>query len=82
MTVTLTAERVDSVVRLSVADRGPGLAEEDTARVFDRFLRAGGGPGSDLGMAIVRKAVEDTGHGSRDRTAPAQPRSHSPGVPR
>ncbi|SCK13759.1 Histidine kinase-, DNA gyrase B-, and HSP90-like ATPase [Streptomyces sp. AmelKG-E11A] len=49
--VTLTVERVDSVVRLSVADRGPGLAEEDVSRVFDRFFRAGGGTGSGLGMA-------------------------------
>ncbi|MFI6091628.1 sensor histidine kinase [Streptomyces sp. NPDC051218] len=50
-------ERQDGVVRLRVADRGPGLAKEDAARVFDRFFRAGGGAGSGLGMAIVQGVV-------------------------
>jgi two-component system OmpR family sensor kinase len=52
--VRLAVERSDGVVRLSVADEGPGLAPEDAARVFDRFFRAGGGAGSGLGMAIVQ----------------------------
>ncbi|MEU5956965.1 HAMP domain-containing sensor histidine kinase [Streptomyces sp. NPDC047525] len=55
--VTLGVERQDGVVRLRVADQGPGLAEEDAARVFDRFFRAGGGAGSGLGMAIVQGVV-------------------------
>ncbi|MFE1795817.1 ATP-binding protein [Streptomyces sp. NPDC059517] len=52
--VALDLERVDGVVRVRVADEGPGLAEEDAARIFDRFFRAGGGAGSGLGMAIVQ----------------------------
>ncbi|MFJ2257623.1 ATP-binding protein [Streptomyces sp. NPDC087844] len=52
--VALGLERVDGVVRVRVADEGPGLAEEDAARIFDRFFRAGGGAGSGLGMAIVQ----------------------------
>ncbi|MEW2496671.1 HAMP domain-containing sensor histidine kinase [Streptomyces nodosus] len=56
--VRLGVEREGGVVRLSVADEGPGLAEEDAARVFDRFFRAGGGEGSGLGMAIVQGVVE------------------------
>jgi len=51
--------------RLSVADRGPGIAPEETATVFDRFGRgsnaASGGAG--LGLAIVRKVVDS--HGGR-----------------
>lgn len=68
--VTLGVEREDGVVRLCVADQGPGLAEEDAARVFDRFFRAGGGAGSGLGMAIVQGVV--TAHGGEVgvRTAP------------
>ncbi|WP_369233726.1 sensor histidine kinase [Streptomyces sp. R21] len=59
--VTFGLERVDGVVRLCVADEGPGLTEEDAARIFDRFFRAGGGAGSGLGMAIVQGVV--TAHG-------------------
>ncbi|MEU0793504.1 ATP-binding protein [Amycolatopsis sp. NPDC005961] len=43
--------------RVRVLDRGPGIADDDAARVFDRFHRADGArrlPGSGLGLAIVR----------------------------
>ncbi|MEU8348546.1 HAMP domain-containing sensor histidine kinase [Streptomyces sp. NPDC048845] len=56
---------------LTVADSGPGVRPEDTERVFDRFYRAGGGPGEDagpatgggsgLGLSIVRAVVEAHG---------------------
>ncbi|MEV6639371.1 ATP-binding protein [Amycolatopsis sp. NPDC051371] len=44
--------------RVQVLDRGPGIGDEDAARVFDRFHRAEGArslPGSGLGLAIVRE---------------------------
>jgi len=47
--------------RLDVRDRGPGIAEDDLPRVFDRFYRAPaarGLPGSGLGLAIVRQVAE------------------------
>lgn len=46
--------------RLSVADSGPGIAEGDRHRVFERFYRspeARSVPGSGLGLAIVAQAV-------------------------
>jgi two-component system, OmpR family, sensor histidine kinase MprB len=49
-----------------VADHGPGVAEEDIPRVFDRFYRAAAArakPGAGLGLAIVREAAE--AHGGR-----------------
>ena len=49
---------------LEVRDHGPGIAEEDLPRVFDRFYRAAaarGRPGSGLGLAIVRQAAEAHG---------------------
>ncbi|MFH9978259.1 sensor histidine kinase [Streptomyces sp. NPDC017179] len=70
--VRLTAERAGGVVRLCVQDKGPGLAEEDAARVFDRFFRAGGGAGSGLGMAIVQGVAEAHGGQVAVRTDPGE----------
>jgi two-component system OmpR family sensor kinase len=61
----------DAEVTVTVTDTGPGIAVEDTARIFDRFHRVapgagtadgsgsgGSGPGgSGLGLAIVAAAV-------------------------
>ena len=50
--------------RVTVSDRGPGIASGDTARVFDRFYRADAAralPGSGLGLAIVRDVAEAHG---------------------
>jgi two-component system sensor histidine kinase MprB len=50
--------------KVSVADRGPGLAGHDLTRIFDRFYRADtarGLPGSGLGLAIVRDVAETHG---------------------
>ncbi len=51
-------------VTVEVADRGPGLAAGDEARVFEKFYRAGRtGSGVGLGLAICRGIVE--AHGGR-----------------
>jgi two-component system sensor histidine kinase MprB len=49
---------------LTVRDHGPGFADEDLPRVFERFYRADSSrslPGSGLGLAIVRQAAEAHG---------------------
>jgi two-component system sensor histidine kinase MprB len=49
-----------------VEDHGPGIADEDLPRIFDRFYRAATArakPGAGLGLAIVREAAE--AHGGR-----------------
>jgi two-component system sensor histidine kinase MprB len=49
---------------VTVSDRGPGIAAEDAARVFDRFYRADaarGLPGSGLGLAIVHDVAQAHG---------------------
>ncbi|XVQ83525.1 sensor histidine kinase [Microbispora siamensis] len=54
---------------LVIADEGPGMPEEEAARVFDRFYRVDGSRsrtgtgGAGLGLAIVRSIV--TAHGGR-----------------
>jgi two-component system sensor histidine kinase MprB len=46
---------------LTVDDQGPGIAEGDRTRIFDRFWRSDDArtlPGSGLGLAIVRQVAE------------------------
>ena len=61
--VTLRAEP-DAVV-LEVVDDGPGVADEDRERVFDRFFRGDPvrrhGGGSGLGLAIARQVAQRHG---------------------
>jgi signal transduction histidine kinase len=61
-------------VRLEIEDRGPGLAPDEAARVFDRFARSDRSrsvPGAGLGLAIARSIVEL--HGGAIRAEPAVP---------
>jgi two-component system sensor histidine kinase MprB len=54
----------DGTAVLEVADSGPGIAEEDLPKVFDRFYRSTEArtlPGSGLGLAIVKHAAERHG---------------------
>lgn len=50
---------------ISVADRGPGITEDDSRPIFDRFTRADGdfkrGRGARLGLAIVKAIAEAHG---------------------
>ncbi|MET1075576.1 MAG: HAMP domain-containing sensor histidine kinase [Umezawaea sp.] len=67
---------VDLVLRptgFRVLDRGPGLAPEDTARIFDRFYRSTAArslPGSGLGLAIVHEVATTHGGAVFARTRP------------
>ncbi|MET0382964.1 MAG: sensor histidine kinase N-terminal domain-containing protein [Burkholderiaceae bacterium] len=42
---------------LEVEDNGPGIAEQDRERAFERFQRGSRGGGSGLGLSIVRDIV-------------------------
>ena len=55
-TVELSARRRGGNVEFVVADRGPGIAENDRLRVLDRFVRlenARSRPGSGLGLSLA-----------------------------
>jgi signal transduction histidine kinase len=66
--MAVRAAKVGKEVRISVADRGPGIPEEDLPHIFEPFFRgrrlaAGRVPGSGLGLSLVRHVCE--AHGGR-----------------
>jgi len=55
--IEFTVRREGARLRFDVADRGPGVPDEQRARIFEPFLRAGdakGIGGAGLGLAIAR----------------------------
>lgn len=66
--VEVSLEQAHDRVRITVIDDGPGVAEADRKRMFDRFTRlddarSAAAGGSGLGLAITREIVEY--HGGR-----------------
>ena len=64
-TVTLSAERIDNSVRLSVSDTGTGITPEHLSKIFDRFYKVDvsrkAADGSGLGLSIAKAIVERHG---------------------
>jgi signal transduction histidine kinase len=62
--VRITAERNDSWVRLAVIDNGIGISPEGQAKIFHAFHRlhsAAQYPGTGVGLAIVKHAIDKMG---------------------
>ena len=75
--VHLGARRTPDGVRITVADLGPGIPDDELPRVFDRFHRADAARavdagGSGIGLAIAREIVEL--HGGTIRAERNSPR--------
>ncbi len=62
--VKVEAAAEDQTVRYTVTDTGPGIARQYQDRIFERFFRVPGQPGTTgagLGLAIAREIVEAHG---------------------
>jgi two-component system OmpR family sensor kinase len=96
-TITLGSAMDASEMRVWVADTGPGIAEDEQTKVFERFTRGGDRrrrtDGAGLGLAIVQAIAEAhggrvtlesrPGHGSRFTIAvPIAPPGRPPWHPR
>ncbi|MEM8920202.1 MAG: ATP-binding protein, partial [Pseudomonadota bacterium] len=67
--ITVSAEKLDGVVRLSVTDTGRGVAYERQAQAFDAF-NSSDNRGAGLGLALVRSFVQLHGGWVAMRSAP------------
>lgn len=62
--IVLRAQAVDAGVRVEVEDQGPGIAEAEQPRVWDKFYRGAAfaeknlARGAGLGLAIVKTMIE------------------------
>ncbi len=60
--VLITAEAVDGMIKVSVLDSGPGVAQEELERISEPFFQGrnvkGINQGMGLGLSIVRQLVE------------------------
>ncbi len=70
--ITITAEAAKALVRISVADQGPGIDDMEQSLVFEKFYRGRDQryriQGTGMGLAIA-KAIVEAHHGTLDVTS-------------
>jgi signal transduction histidine kinase len=74
-TVRLRLEHGVGEARISVEDEGPGVAERDRSRIWERFVRA------DLGAATRDRASESGGGATRVRAGENSETAAAPAPP-
>jgi two-component system sensor histidine kinase KdpD len=71
--IRISARRLNDDVEIEVADRGPGIREQDLPHLFDAFFRAARPDqprGTGLGLAVARGLVEAHGGTIRAENRP------------
>jgi len=69
--VALIVQRLGDRVTATVADEGPGIAEADQERIFERYERVDDSPGGiGLGLAISRRLARSMGGDIELQSAP------------
>jgi two-component system, OmpR family, sensor histidine kinase CiaH len=63
-TVQITADVAEDKARVSVADNGKGITDEEKEKVFDKFYRTGnaatkGAKGTGLGLFLIKKIAQE-----------------------
>jgi two-component system NtrC family sensor kinase len=60
--LTITTQKADNTVRISIADDGPGISKEDLSRIFNPFFTTKEvGKGTGLGLSICHGIVAEHG---------------------
>jgi signal transduction histidine kinase len=63
--IFIDAEKIDTMVKISIADRGIGMTEGEIARIFDEFYKADSArhdiQSTGLGMSICKRIIEKQG---------------------
>jgi PAS domain S-box-containing protein len=63
-TITVTTRQIEDMIRISLADDGPGIAPEDLGHLFDPFFTTKEeGKGTGLGLSICHGIIAE--HGGR-----------------
>jgi signal transduction histidine kinase len=71
--IVVAAKAMDSIVKISVQDKGIGIAEPALDRIFNVFERLHGEeeyPGTGIGLAIFRKGIERMGGSVHVQSSP------------
>jgi len=83
--VTVSARAYELFARIDVTDTGPGVAEEELAKIFQRFYRgaeASGAEGVGVGLYLVRQIAEGQGGFVKAYSRPGQGTKFSLYLPR
>ena len=83
--VTIAARATERGVAITVSDRGPGIPEDEQARIFEKFYRGSGDrhqlTGTGLGLAIAREVIRAHGGDVSVRSVPGQGSEFSISLP-
>jgi signal transduction histidine kinase len=72
-TIAVIVESHGKRIAVTVADEGPGIAEADQQRIFEKYERVGDTPGGiGLGLAISRRLARSMGGDVELQSAPGQ----------